>query len=172
MITFAGSALVARAYDLSQLRLNAVGVLAGPGAGFTYAMYSIFGKRALRSYHPATIVTFALGFGALCLVPFQSAVTLAPALTPSPLWIWLVVMAAGPTIGSFTLYTMGLRHIQASIASIVAMLEPATAAVLSFVVLHEQFTPGQALGGALILAGVALLSLAPSSGAARQEFGP
>jgi DME family drug/metabolite transporter len=160
-MTFAGCALVARAYDLSQLRVNALGVLCGLAAGLTYALYSIFGKHALRAYRPTTIVTYAMGFGALCLLPFQSASSLLPAATPSALWIWLAALALGPTIGSVTLYTAGLRYIQASVASIIATLEPATATLLSFVLLHEQFTPGQALGGGLILGGVLLLSARP-----------
>jgi DME family drug/metabolite transporter len=166
-MTFLGSALVARAYDLNQLQINALGVLCGLAAGLTYALYSIFGKRALQAYQPTTIVTYAMGFGALCLLPFQSVNTLLPAATPSALWIWLAALALGPTVGSVTLYTAGLRHIQASVASIIAMLEPVTAALLSFILLQEQFTPGQALGGVLILGGVLLLSARAPRGSPR-----
>ena len=67
-------------------------------------------------------------------------------------------MALGPTVGAFGLYTLGLGRVPASVASIVATLEPVTAAALSFLLLGERFAPPQALGGLMIIAGVLLLS--------------
>lgn len=157
-LAFGGCGLVARAYDPGQLRLNALGVVFGLAAGLTYALYSIFGKHALRRYGPWTIVTYAMGFGAVFLLPTQSLASLRPVLIPSPLWGWLTALALGPTVGAFGLYTLGLRRVPASVASIVATLEPVTAAVLSFVVLSERFAPLQALGGLLILTSVLILA--------------
>jgi len=157
-LAFVGCGLVARAYDPGQLRFNGPGVLCGLAAGLTYALYSIFGKYALRRYGPWTIVTYAMGFGAAFLLLTQSPASLRPALTPSPLWGWLAALALGPTVGSFGLYTLGLRQVPASAASIVATLEPMTAAVLSFILLSERFAPLQALGGLLILTSVLLLA--------------
>src|SRR5574337_1725737 len=61
--TFIGCVLVGRGYDLSSLRLNLPGVLAGLASGLAYALYTIFGKAALRRYTPLTTLTYALGFG-------------------------------------------------------------------------------------------------------------
>jgi len=49
LLTFAGSALAVRAYDPAALRVNVAGVSTGLAAGLTYALYSIFGKRARRA---------------------------------------------------------------------------------------------------------------------------
>jgi DME family drug/metabolite transporter len=157
-LAFVGCGLVARAYDPGQLRLNGPGVACGLAAGLTYALYTIFGKHALERYAPWTVVTYAMGFGAAFLLLAQSPASLWPVLTPSPLWGWLTALALGPTVGAFGLYTLGLRRVPASVASIVATLEPVTAAALSFVLLGERFAPPQALGGGMIIAGVVLLS--------------
>lgn len=158
-LAFVGCALVARAYDPAQLRLNALGLFCGLAAGFTYAMFSIFGKYALRRHDPWTVVVWIQGFGALFLLLVQSPASLRAVLVPSPLWFWLTIIALGPTVGSFALYTTGLRHVEASKASIIATLEPVVGAILSFVILGERFAPLQALGGAMIIGGVIVLSL-------------
>jgi drug/metabolite transporter (DMT)-like permease len=158
VLAFAGCGLVARAYDPGQLRFNWIGILCGLAAGLTYALYSIFGKHALRRYGPWTIVTYTMGFGAAFLILTQSPASLRVVITASSLWVWLVALALGPTVGAFGLYTLGLRRIPASVASIVATLEPVTAAVLSFILLGERFEPWQALGGSFILVSVALLA--------------
>jgi len=157
-MAFVGCALVARAYDPAQLRLNALGILSGLAAAFTYAMYSIFGKYALRRHNPWTLVVWIQGFGALFLLAVQSPESVRAVMTPTPLWFWLAVIALGPTVGSFSLYTLGLQHIEASRASIIATLEPVVGALLSFAILGERFAPLQALGGAMIIGGVILLS--------------
>ncbi|HID87703.1 MAG TPA: EamA family transporter [Anaerolineae bacterium] len=158
LLTFVGCVLVARAYDPDQLRLNLPGLIFGLGSGLTYALYTVFGRQALRMHSPWTAVTYALGFGAAFLLPFQSPQALRFALQTPSLWWLLAAVALGPTVGAYILYTTGLRHVQASAASIVATLEPVTAVALSFLLLGERFAPPQALGGLMIIAGVVLLS--------------
>ena len=158
LLTFAGCVLMARAYDPGQLRLNLPGLAFGLGSGLTYALYTIFGKQALRRHSPWTAVTYALGFGTAFLLPLQSPQPLRFALQTPSLWWLLAAVSLGPTVGAYILYTTGLRHVQASAASIVATLEPVTAAILSFLLLGERFSPPQALGGVMIIAGVILLS--------------
>src|SRR5262245_37391373 len=51
-MTLVGCALVARIYDPTLLRVNALGILCGLGSAVTYALYSILGKFSLRrGYH-------------------------------------------------------------------------------------------------------------------------
>ena len=163
-LAFIGCVLVARAYDPAQLRVNWVGLLAGLGAGFTYAMYSILGVPVLRRYAPTTVVMWAVLFGALTLTPFVllgGLGGLAPVAAPSPLWLWLVGMAAGPTVGALLLYTSGLKRVPAGVASITATLEPVVATLVAVFVLNESLAPWQIVGGALILAGILLLAWQP-----------
>lgn len=158
LLTFVGCILVARAYDPSQLRLNLPGLAFGLGSGLTYALYTVFSKQALRKHSPWTAVTYALGFGVVFLLPLQSPWSLWSALQTPSLWLFLMALALGPTLGAYILYTLSLRYVQASAASIVATLEPVTAAALSFLLLGERFAAAQALGGLMIIVGVMILS--------------
>ncbi len=162
LLTFLGCVLVARAYDPIALRLNGWGIFLGLASGFTYGTYSIFGKVGLRRYNSWTVMTYALGFGAIFLLPLQPLGELTHLLRSS--WeagILVVTMGIVHTAGAFGLYTAGLSLIPASTASIIATLEPVVAAVLSFWLLGERSSPAQLLGGAAIIAGVVILQMEP-----------
>lgn len=160
LMTFFGTALVAGAYDLSALRGNGWGITAGLASGITYAMFSIFGKAALRHYPPATAMLYALTFGALFLLPLalrDLASLVAPLRTPYGVALLLYVGLV-PTAGSFALYSTGLQRLNdAGRASVIATIEPLVAALLGYVVLGEALAAAQWLGGAFILAGVLVL---------------
>ncbi len=156
-IAFSGCALVARAYDPSEFRVNGVGLIMGLGAGLTYALYTILSKIALREHSNGTALTYALVFGTLFLLPLQSPASLSP-LVSSPLaWLVLLGLALGPTLGSLTLYNLGLRDVPASNASLIAMLEPVVASVLAFVFLGERMEFLQSVGGVMVIMGALLV---------------
>src|SRR3990172_5274519 len=91
LLTVGGSALVVRAYDPAALRLNLTGVLTGLAAGLTYALYSIFGKHALRRYDPFSTVLYPLGFGAgFLLLALRRWPALPAAALPVVLYLILV----------------------------------------------------------------------------------
>lgn len=155
-LAFGGCALVARVTDPSQIRLNLLGVLCGLGAGLTYGLYTIFNKIAVRRYSPWTVMLYALGFGALFLLPLQSAAVFRPLRQPA-LIFWLLMLAIGPTLGAALLHSMSLQRLPASVVSIVATLEPAIATALAWLFLGERLGVDQILGGVFILSGVLLL---------------
>ncbi len=68
----------------------------------------------------------------------------------------LGVLGAGV---SFVLYVIGLNHIAPAVASIVAMVEPVTAALFGFLVLNQTLAGPQLFGMGLILAAVTTLSV-------------
>ncbi len=153
VLTFAGSVLVAGAIGTNALRLDAIGVLAGLGAGVTYGLYSIFGKIALKRYSPLTTVVYSLGFGALFLLLASRG--LHPVDPPGgPALAYIIVI---PTVIAYLLYAAGLRRVEAGRASIVATLEPVVAAFAGTVILREPFAPVQWAGAALVLGGVLLV---------------
>ena len=74
-------------------------------------------------------------------------------------WGVLAVLALGPTIGGFGFYTISLTYLPASVANIIATLEPVITTFLAFLFLGERVTQPQWLGGILIISGVVLLRL-------------
>ncbi len=164
-----GCALVARVYRLDSVH-NAGGLLAGIASGITYALYSVFIKAGVRRYPMWTVLGYGYTIGAVLLVPFQSAQALI-ALGQPGVWLWLLLLVAGPTIGSGACFAAGLRYVPASNASVVATVEPLIAAGLAHLFLHEQLEPAQLLGGGLILAAVIWLAQSErKQGITKEEY--
>jgi len=78
-----------------------------------------------------------------------------------PLFIVLGVLGAGL---SFLLYIVGLRDTEPAVASIVAMIEPVTAALFGVLILSEALNGLQVIGMGLILVTVTALSVQSSAG--------
>jgi drug/metabolite transporter (DMT)-like permease len=62
-----------------------------------------------------------------------------------------------PTLGGFGAFTIGLSHLPASVASILAAFEPVTTALIAYFMFAEILEPFQLLGAGCILCGVVLL---------------
>lgn len=159
LLAFGGCALVARAYDPAQLRLNAVGILFGVGAGLTYALFTVFSKNIGKRYSPWTALTYELLFGALFLAPLQTWDAFAPLSQHLSSWIFLLALVFGPTLGAIWFFTAGLCSVPASNASIVATIEPVMASILAFVILGERLEWLQMIGGGMVIGGAIVLNL-------------
>lgn len=158
-LSFAGCALVIGAVGPGAVRLTPAGALAGLGAGLTYALYSIFGKTALRRHTPVTTVVYTLAFGAAFLILAARLALGArglPAL-PRESLLPLGYLVVFPTACAYLLYIGGLRWVEAGRASVVATLEPVVAALGGTLVLREPFGALQWLGAALVIGGVVLV---------------
>jgi DME family drug/metabolite transporter len=166
LLAVGGCALVGRAYDLTSVRLNLPGILAGLGAGLTYGLYTIFSKIAQRRYTAWATLAYALGLGALFMLPLQPPSTLAYVLTTPPVLFWLLMLGLVPTLGGGVAFNAALRLVPASNASIVATVEPAIAALLGWAFLSERLEAVQVLGAGLILVAVVILQ-ASGGGTAR-----
>lgn len=81
---------------------------------------------------------------------------------------WLYLVAFGSLVG-FTAYIYLLRATTAAKASTYAYVNPLVAVVLGWVVAGEPITPRTLVAAAVILAGVALITMARSEGAARRQ---
>jgi len=157
-LAMTGCALVARVYDVRGLQLNWLGILAGLGAGLTYALYSVFNKVGLRRHDGWTVLAYGLLAGSVFLALLQSPRLLVTALRQPGAVAWLLVLALGPTLGAGLSFNAGLRYVPVSSASVVATLEPVIASSLAFAFLHERLDPAQLIGGGLVLATVMVLT--------------
>jgi drug/metabolite transporter (DMT)-like permease len=169
LLAGAGCALVGKVYDLTNLRLNLSGILAGLATGLAYAIYIVLSKVGQRRYNPWTVLFYALGLGALFLVPLQQPATVVRALTTTPILLVLIGLAIVPTLGGGSAFNAALRELPASEATIVGTLEPAVAALLGWAFLGERLVALQIVGAGLILAAVVVLQMKDANGRASES---
>lgn len=154
-LTLVGCALVCGVFSGS-LTVTGGGILLGLGAGFFYALYSIFGRYALAHYGPMTVTVWTFVFaGAASLVLVRPA-ELAALAQPS-LALTAVGLVVCSTVLPYILYTRGLARVEAGKASILASLEPVVASVAGVVLFGEPMSPLTAAGIVCVLAGVYIL---------------
>jgi drug/metabolite transporter, DME family len=153
-LVLAGAFLVTGAFR-AFTGIDALGVAAGLASGAAYAVFTVLGKRIRERYDVYTTFLFAYGVGALVLAvaapPWRALIDYPEALTV------LVLMALGPTLLAVLLFYVGIRHIDASTASMLATIEPVVAALLALAWLGEGLSVSTVVGTALILVAAVLL---------------
>jgi drug/metabolite transporter (DMT)-like permease len=156
-----GILLLTRIYDIDAGGITAVGI-GGLPAGLCYALF-IFGfKSAVPHGSPQAVLVAAFAVSVIVLAwPSDMQQTVAVLYTADgPLFMTLGMLGAGL---SFILYIIGLIYTAPTVASIMAMIEPVTAALFGMVVLNESLVALQLLGMALILVTVTVLSVHSSA---------
>ncbi len=136
-------------------------LLSGLGSGFGYALYSIFGRYALRKYDPLTVTLGTIlfcGAGSIVLSIAESGSSLPTAFFSLKGFIGCSGMALLCCALPYMLYTTGLCHVESSKASIYATVEPAVAALIGVTLFKEQLTIANLIGMAMIFLSVLLLS--------------
>ena len=158
-MTFAGCCLVSGLGGGT--RLSGEALLLGLGAGFGYALYSIFSRFAInRGYDSWTITFYTFAFcaaGGIFLTDWRAIGGAVRA--DSSLWLWISMLGLLTAFLAYLLYTRGLEGMESSRASILASVEPAVATVVGVLVFHEPLSVMNAAGIALVLGGIAVLSL-------------
>jgi len=176
VLSVVGCVFVSGAHDRAAWQANPAGIVIGLANGVAFAAYSLLGKgSSRRGVNPwtATLYSFTLGAAFLLLVQRPDTfLWLSRSLTVGPGgwheaalgWGILVLLAIGPTLGGYGLYTVSLTHLPATTANLIATLEPVLTTGLAFCLLGERLTIPQLLGGSLIMIGVVLLRFSERAG--------
>ena len=135
------------------------GFLYGLGAGFGYALYSIFGKLLLEKYDSMTITTYTFVVASVAVIPFSGIIKDYNLMLNTESLLWSLGLALVCTILPFILYTKGLLKIEAGKASILATVEPFVAAIIGVTVFSESITVEKIIGMVLILFAIILLNI-------------
>lgn len=158
-LTFGGCTLVTGMVPFGQQSVSLRTVLFGLGAGFGYALYSIFGKFALARYPSSTVTFYTFLFCAVAALPLSGLYRDLTRLADARAVAGGLGMGVLCCILPYLLYTEGLRHAEAGRAAIMATVEPFVAALLGVCLFHESLTLFKALGMAAIFSAVLLLNL-------------
>lgn len=171
ILSLVGCIFASGANDPSVWQGNATGIVVGLGTGLAFTFYSLMGKASSgKGINPwkATLYTFAFGSGFLLLLQRPATLLwLSRPLGQNPAgwreaalgWGVMVLLAVGPTLGGYGLYTVSLTHLPTSTANLIITLEPAMTAILAFLFLGERLALPQLAGGAVVVVGVFLLRL-------------
>ena len=159
VVTLVGCALVIRLLPIGDERISWYGFLVGIGSGFGYALYSIFGKHALKKYESLTVITYTFVFASVVMLPLSGFTIEAGQLAGGYVWMQILGLGFFPTALAYMLYTTGLSMVESSRASITATVEPVVATLLGMLVFNEMLTAYQVLGILLVLVAVVLIQL-------------
>ena len=145
-----------------QLTVTLAGFLFGLGSGICYALYSIFSRFALnRGYEPFTITLYTFLFSAvfcLCVTDIRPVAGVVFAGFGSV--GYAVLFALVSCVLPYVFYTLGLKYIKSSTASIIATVEPVVATVVGAVVFAEPLAvPFGYLGVGLVFLSVVLINI-------------
>lgn len=134
-------------------RVGMEGLLLGLGSGIGYGLYSIFGRIALeKGYHPMTVSAYTFLFACVGVLPFIKTVEIWKKMNVAPgLWGWALCMVLLSTCMSFTLYTIGLKYMEAGRAAVLATLEPIVTTLVGVVVYKEMLSLIMVLGIVMVL---------------------
>lgn len=161
-ITYTGIALVV-SHQLgagAEGRLFLLGVLLVFGCALTYAVYLVAGSELIRRVGSMRFTAYTMIVSTAPIV-VQFALLESPAALelPVPVWWYAALMATFSTVLPVFLVAEALRRIGPNHFALIGAVGPVSVAVTSALGLDEPFTWVQAMGGALVIFGVLLVSL-------------
>ncbi|MDR7075344.1 drug/metabolite transporter (DMT)-like permease [Neobacillus niacini] len=157
--TLTGCVLIAGVGVFETTTISLAGIITGLGAGFGYALYTIFGKFALKKYSPFTVTFYTFLVASIALLPITDMWKKASILVSAEVLFYGIGLGLFPTVLAYLLYTKGLEKMDSSKAAIIATVEPVVATLLSVFLYNEGFGLWQFIGSLLILFSVILVNL-------------
>ncbi|MDP1858708.1 MAG: DMT family transporter, partial [Gemmatimonadaceae bacterium] len=149
-----GTALVTTA--AGPVAIDPLGVAFALGSAVVFALYVLAGQR-LATGCDAMLTAACVAIGAAVASAGQGVVTRSLDV-PEP-GQWTLLVAYGLlTAAAFTLMFAALARLGARTTSVVMTLEAVFAVALATLLLGEPFGPGQAIGGAAVLAATAVVA--------------
>ena len=142
-------------YDISSINVttNFYGNVMSMFSGFGWALYTISIRALSKKFDGLTTTLWMFVFTTIIMSPFFSG---SKILTPFSLSV-LFILGFLCTAGSFLLYSLALKHIMATKASVIILTEGILAGILAYIILGETVTQGTIIGGALILVAVLII---------------
>ncbi|MFC4021872.1 DMT family transporter [Micromonospora sp. GCM10011542] len=138
-----------------------LGLLAAAGSGLGYAASTLVSRQVSQRTAPMTLTTVSTAIGALTLAPFALVAGVTVPLRANTVGL-LLHLGVVTTALAYALFYAGLRTTEGSVAAVLTLLEPLTAAALAVALLHEPLPLPLVAGGGLLLCAVAATYLSPA----------
>jgi drug/metabolite transporter (DMT)-like permease len=172
-LAFAGLTLVAPVWQGGGT-LDGVGVAAALAGAFAYALYILMAEHSVRGGRDVySLLAWGFLFAALFWAVVQPWWSFPGGVLTSdasllgrledrslPVWALIVYIVVLGTVVPFIFMITALRHIPATRATVVAMIEPVLAGLVAYAWLGEEISGEQIAGGLLVLAAIVLAQTA------------
>ena len=153
---------------IGHVRLDLVGVLWGLGAGVGLATYFVVGSHSSEDLPPMALASGGMGIGAAVLLALGGVGALPMHATFGTVSFaghrvsWVLPIAGLSLVAAVIAYVAGIaaaRILGAKLASFVGLAEVIFAVLIAWLLLGQLPTAIQLIGGALIVAGIALVRI-------------
>jgi len=139
--------------------ISHLGIMLGLSCAVIYSCYILIGNRVLKNVHSLVATTYVSSAAAFAFAAYSITTDQLILAIPLMGWLALIGTASFGTILGILGFFAGLSKIGAANASIISTAEPVLTVLLSVLVLGEELTFLQFLGGLLIIASILLLQL-------------
>jgi len=162
VITYAGVALIlsSQAQGGTEGKLFMLGALFVFASSLFYATYLVAGGELVKRVGSMRFTAYSMAVATLpALVQFFVLEPISALDLPSKVWLYAILLATFTTVLPLFIQAEALRRIGAPEFALIGALGPVSVAITSALGLDERFTAIQALGGALVIFGVLLVSV-------------
>lgn len=153
-------------FNTNAVTVDTAGVLAGLGAGISFASFTMSNSRLVQSHEPIASVAMIFCLSAMILSPFLFINDMTWLGETNGLLVALHIGVLATTLAYF-LFSNGLIFVKSSTAVTLSLAEPLTASLLGVFLVGETLDSLSWLGLIMLLAGIVILVL-QSRGARKQ----
>jgi drug/metabolite transporter (DMT)-like permease len=141
------------------------GIAAALGSAVCASLSSVMVKRFSRSYHPIASIFLPMAIGGVLLSVGGRLLEGGRAIAWNGVTVGTVLyLAVLGSVVAFGLYYWIIKHINVTVIAYQTFIIPILACVIGWIFLRETVTIHVAIGGAMILAGIALATFRTSPG--------
>ena len=134
------------------------------GSAFSWAVYTVVSRKALRTYSPLIVTTYASGVGLMLVAPFPIAYIekSIQIFSDAQSLLFLIFLGVVSSAITFIWHQQALEKIGALSTSIYLNLVPIFGILSAAIILGENLNEFIIVGGVLVLLGIILVNTASS----------
>jgi drug/metabolite transporter (DMT)-like permease len=157
-LAITGIALVINLFSSrGAFRLDRYGILAALLASFSFAFYNVAGHGILVRHDRWRVLVWTLLAATFFWLVINPPWKIVAAHYAPAQWLFLFVFSMISVLGAFSLYFLGLQHLEPTRAIIASCLEPVFSILLAALLLGEVLRPIQTVGIVFVLAAIVIV---------------
>ncbi|MCD2137640.1 EamA family transporter [Salinicoccus halitifaciens] len=145
-------------FNTNDVTVNPLGILAGLGAGISFASFTMSNSRLVRTHDPIASVAMIFCLSAVILSPFFFINDMSWLGETNGLLVALHIGVLATALAYF-LFSNGLKFVKSSTAVTLSLAEPLTASLLGVFLVGESLDALSWVGLLMLLAGIVILVL-------------